>query len=451
MHTTFDIVVVGAGPAGLYFSWKMAEKGFSVLVIEKRKEIGHHIDSFHFDSDKFAEFGIPEPDKDSEEFVTIKEMGINLSPYGNYPKYVTYPYHVLRLPFYLQRLAGYAKEAGVQFLFNTRYTGPKLKNDKLIGIYVENSNEKQMEFFGKIVVDASGINAAVRTSLPDDYGVETFSVQKDELFYVILYYIKWLGEDSISDEGWTFYKTWIAPSPEGDAILGIGQPLSYENGERILKKFLEIISIPKYEVVKEERGSTPYRRPPFSLIANNFLCIGDSGCLTKPFSGEGITSGYTEAKIALDVVEKALKADDLSKKTLWDINVRYFRDQGAKFAGMLAQIPAAANVTMKENEYLFKKDVIFSAEDFTSMNRDFELKIPTKKLIRIALVLVWGVLTGRYSIQSFRSLLSSMEIAGNIRKHYENYPETPDRFPNWVKQAKSYWAKVPKMQLSEIH
>ena len=449
METTFDILVVGAGPAGLYFSWKMAEKGFSVLVIEKRKEIDHHIDSFHFDSEKFEEFDIPEPDKESEEFVTIKEMSISLSPFGNYPKYVPYPYHVLRLPFYLKRLAGYAENAGVQFQFDTSYIGPKLKNDKLIGVYSETSDEQQLEFFGKLIVDASGISGAVRVSLPDDYGVETFSVGTDELFYVILYYIKWLGKDSISDEGWTFFKTWIAPSPEGDAILGIGQPLSYENGERVLKKFLDIIKIPKYEVVKEERGSTPYRRPPYSFVADNFLCIGDSGCLTKPFSGEGITSGYTEAKIALEVVEKALKANDISTSALWDINVRYFRDQGAKFAGMLAQIPAAANVTMKENEYLFKKDVIFSAEDFTSMHRDFELHIPTKKLIRIALILVWGIVTGRYSIQSFRSLLKSMEIAGNIREHYENYPDNPEFFARWEKKARYLWSKVPKMKLSD--
>ncbi len=450
MDTIFDIVVVGAGPAGLYFSWKMAEKGFSVLIVEKRREIGHNIDGFHFDSEKFKEFEIPKPVKDSEEFVTIKDVSISLSPYGNYPKIVSYPYHVLRLPFYLKRLAGYAEKAGVKFQFDTQYTGPKLKNDKLIGIYAETSDERQLEFFGKLIVDASGISGAVRVSLPDDYGVETFSVGTDELFYVILYYIKWLGEDSISDEGWTFFKTWIAPSPEGDAILGIGQPLSYENGERVMKKFLEIITIPEYEVVKEERGSTPYRRPPYSLVADNFLCIGDSGCLTKPFSGEGITSGYTEAKIALEVVEKALKADDLSKSALWDINVRYFRDQGAKFAGMLAQIPAAANVTMKENEYLFEKDVIFSAEDFSSMHQDFELHIPTKKLIRIALVLLWGIVTRRYSIQSFRSLLNSMEISGDIRKHYENYPESPEQFASWVKRAKSYWSRVPKMQLSEI-
>ena len=58
MENSFDIIVVGAGPSGLYTSWKMAERNsaLSILVIEKRKEIGHHIDAFHFDSVKFNEF-----------------------------------------------------------------------------------------------------------------------------------------------------------------------------------------------------------------------------------------------------------------------------------------------------------------------------------------------------------------------------------------------------------
>jgi electron-transferring-flavoprotein dehydrogenase len=256
----------------------------------------------------------------------------------------------------------------------------------------------------------------------------------------------------MEDEGWTFYKTWIAPSPQsqGDAILGIGQPLSYENGEYVWEKFLEIIHLPPYEVVKEERGSTPYRRPPFSLVADNYISLGDSACLTKPFSGEGITSGYTTAAIALDVVERAFISNNLSREFLWEINVRYFRDQGAKFAGMLAQIPAAANTTMGEMEYLFKKDVIFSAEDFTSMHENFEIKLPLSKVIRIALVLIWGVFIGRYSIKNLKSLLNGMGISGKMREHYENYPQHPENLEEWVTEAEELWSQLPKMNLSEI-
>lgn len=36
----YDVVVVGAGPIGSTFARSMAEKGFKVAILEKKKEIG---------------------------------------------------------------------------------------------------------------------------------------------------------------------------------------------------------------------------------------------------------------------------------------------------------------------------------------------------------------------------------------------------------------------------
>jgi len=36
----YDVAVVGAGPVGSTFARKMAEKGFEVAILEKKKEIG---------------------------------------------------------------------------------------------------------------------------------------------------------------------------------------------------------------------------------------------------------------------------------------------------------------------------------------------------------------------------------------------------------------------------
>ena len=113
-------------------------------------------------------------------------------------------------------------------------------------------------------------------------------LSEDEQFYVTLRYINWKNKEELleeKDNGWTYYKTWIAPAPEGsDAVFGIGQPLSYEKGEEVLKDFLNTVQIPEYDIVKFERGSTPYRRSPFSMVADGILILGDAACLTKPFS-----------------------------------------------------------------------------------------------------------------------------------------------------------------------
>jgi flavin-dependent dehydrogenase len=303
----------------------------------------------------------------------------------------------------------------------------------------------------RLVVDASGINAAVRTTLPPEYGVESFAVAPEEKFYVVLRYITWLDPRqprTVKSEGWTFYKAWVAPSfHERGAIIGVGASGSYDHAEEVFKEFTAAITLPAHQVDKIERGVTPYRRPPYSVIGDGFLCLGDSACLTKPFSGEGVTSGWTLCKIAAEVVDRALRKDGyLTVDSLWSINVRYFGDQGAKFAGILATVPSAANVTRRENSYLFEKDVVFSEEDLTEMNRDFEMHLTPRKILRIVGIIVLGLLTRDYSFASLKALLRSVRVSGKIRRHYESFPEDRDDFASWVETAEDLWGQAdPRM------
>jgi len=378
-----DVLIIGAGTAGSYFGWQMARRGHSVVIAERsgRSKVGSRLDVFHIDSVKFAEFGIPVPEESSPEFCVVLEEGVSYSPEGEYPKAVKYPFHVLRLPLFLQRLFALAESEGVRFEFSTAFSRLFYQDGRIGGAVVKRGNQEET-IRARLVVDASGINAVVRTSLPREYGVETFKVAPDEKFYVTLRYITWLDPEqprTVNSEGWTFYKAWVAPSfHERGAIIGIGATGSYEHGEVVFKEFTDTITLPPHQVDRIERGVTPYRRPPYSVVGDGFLCLGDSACLTKPFSGEGVTSGWTLCKIAAEVVDRTLREEGhLDADSLWPINVRYMRDQGAKFAGILATVPSAANTTKRENSYLFRKDVVFSEEDMTAMNRDFEMHLTT--------------------------------------------------------------------------
>ena len=48
--------------------------------------------------------------------------------------------------------------------------------------------------------------------------------------------------------------------------------------------------LPKGNLDRIEYGLTPYTRPPYTLVADNFIVSGDAGNLNKPLNGEGITS-----------------------------------------------------------------------------------------------------------------------------------------------------------------
>jgi len=465
MKKSCDVLVIGAGTAGTYYAWLLAKQGVSVTVLERdgRAGVGKRLDVFHIDSVKFEEFGVPVPKAGDKDFICILRDNVSLSPDGSYPKIVTYPFHVLRLTPFLHRLYGLAEKAGVKFVFNTPAATPLMSGGRIEGV-TAGKGAKKDEYRARVVVDATGTAAALRTSLPAGFGVENFSLAPDDRFYVVLRYLKWndpkhagtLGpwkgafypaEDR--GVGWTFYKTWIAPSsdPRG-AILGIGATGSHEHAEEVLKVFVSKIQLPPYRVDRIERGSTPYRRPPYSVVGEGFLCLGDSACITKPFSGEGVTAAWRLCRVAAEETVKALaQKGPVTKDALWNINVRYFREQGAKFAALLATLPGAANSTEREVQYLFKEDVIFSVKDLADMNERFEVKLSPGRLLKVVFVLLKGLVTGNYSSSNLRGLVRALGASGKIRKHYEAFPERAADFEGWVRRAEELWAAAgAKMQ-----
>ena len=113
------------------------------------------------------------------------------SPEGEYPKVVKYPFHVMRLPQFLQRLFKLAESDGVRFEFSSNFKALIFNaRGGITGARVEQGN-KEIEYQCRLLIDASGINAVVRRALPADFGVENFTVESDEKFYVVLRYISW--------------------------------------------------------------------------------------------------------------------------------------------------------------------------------------------------------------------------------------------------------------------
>jgi hypothetical protein len=183
------------------------------------------------------------------------------------------------------------------------------------------------------------------------------------------------------------------------------------------------------------QGKTPYRRSPYSLVGNGFMVMGDAAFQTKPFSGEGVTSSFTACRIAAKVAAEALGRGDVSREALWDYNVRYFQDQGAKFAAMFVQLPAAAELSWGEVDYLFHHDLIFSGEDFEQMNLNYETEMGLGKTVSMGLKLVRGVLSGRFSVDSLRRLLDVSSTAIKIKALYQRFPDDPAQFQAWTAEA----------------
>jgi electron-transferring-flavoprotein dehydrogenase len=449
----YDVVIVGGATTGSYFARLIAQAGHSVLVIDRdaEGEVGNNYDIFHIAKHEFERFKLPYP-KEGED-LSFELTGVDaLSAYGKWPKPTESTQVGMHKSRYVARLNRWAQEAGAEYSYNASFCNFLFDSSEggeiISGIEYEQDGET-ISVMAKLVADCSGIPSVARRSLPDGYGVENWEITPRDMFYVILRYVIYKDEKDYlrRARGWSFYKTWEARQndPKG-AILGVGASIGFETAEKMWNVFTDAVKLPEFELEKTERGFTPYRRPPYSFVADRFITMGDSACLTKPSNGEGVTSGMVQAEIAAEVIGRLLtQGIPLSTDALWPINKRYQEVQGEKFAGMQATLIGAVATNAKENDFFFKNDLIFSTKTFEAMDRDEALVFSTGEIIGMALKMLSGVIAGKLRISTIRALLGAMKNSGLVSELYKAYPGTPEGFEEWVKKADALWESVGSM------
>ena len=450
----FDVVIVGAASAGSFLARKLAEAGRSVLVLEQlpKENLGRRLDIFHIAKADFARYSLPSPEK-SDDLAFEFSSARTFSAFDRYPKTQNTEVVGLHMHRYIARLNRWAREAGAEFRYGARFVDFLYHNGKITGAVYEQQGELR-QVRASLVADCSGIASFARRKLADGYGVENFTIADDEMFYVTLRYVNYYEpKDYLTgSRGWTYYKAWEAPEGCVDcAILGIGANGSFEEGERVFELFREKVKLPRYIVLRVERGTTPYRRPPYSFVADGFLACGDAACLTKPSSGEGVTAAMAQLVIAAEQIDRLLNEGGyLTRARLWPINKRYQIAQGKAFAAQLATLIGAMSATAEENDFFFKHDVIFSNETFASLARGEALQLSKKETLRYARVLLRGVIGGKVRLSTIRQLLRSMKNGARAEKLYADYPETEAGFDVWVSRAETFWRECGNMAKNKV-
>lgn len=445
----YDIIVAGASTTGSWFAEKMASKGFKVLVIEKcsRENLSRSYDIFHMGKEDMKKFGYPIPKSGDKDYAFEFVGGSAFSAYGNYPK-KTYENTVgMHKHDYILRLNDNAVNAGAELIYEAEFSDLIYdENGRISGAkYVTENGE--CEAYASIVCDCTGIPSAVRTKLPEGYGVENFKLTPRDMFYVVLYYVRYSKEHGSTKctDSFMQYKAWSAPSDDEDGgILGVGANLSYEYAEEMFKIMSKNVPLQPYEIIRTEKGITPYRRPPYSFVADGFIAMGDAACLTKPNNGEGCTSAIYQAQIAAEVIENALKEGGyLTRERLWSINKRYIDVQGKTFASNLALLTGAVSLNATENEFFFKHDVIFNEKMFQNIAGGVTMT-PAEVAKTVYYVCV-GVTTGKIRIPFLAKVAKAFINSMNMASHYAAFPETPEGYDEWVKKADALWATVGSM------
>lgn len=439
MKQDYDVLVVGGCTAGLYFAAQMARQGYRTLVIEKDGEqaLGRRYDIFHLATATFDRFGVEIPQPGDPDFVRTFGQSISFSALNNYPKTAHGEIRVLHRHEFMLRLKKWVETLGADVLTGAQFETLTFDSDQRISGASFTHAGKSHTVSARLVADASGIASVVRTSLPEGYGVERFEISAKDKFYVVLYYVQMNDpeRDRVTESvGWPYYKAWKAPQHDPDgAILGVGANLSFEYAEMCFKRFAGRVALPPHTLQHTERGCTPYRRPPYSFVADGFVALGDAACLTNPLSGEGITAAWLQAEIVAQEADHAMqKGAYPTREALWAVNKRYYDAQGAEYAQLLSMLAGAVACSPEENDYEFSQSIIFSSDDEKPKG-----SLPGK--------LLKGFFSGKLRASTIASLIGAAGTGGKILRRYKAYPDNSAGYEAWAKQADALWGKARGM------
>ncbi|MEW6685959.1 MAG: NAD(P)/FAD-dependent oxidoreductase [Candidatus Edwardsbacteria bacterium] len=315
MHNYYDVIVIGAGPAGSLAAKTIAEAGISVCLVERKKVIGAPLHC----AEGISQESLPrfiEPDK---RWISARINGAKLYTPDNTEVNVSWPKvgYVLNRKIFDQELAQRALLAGAEISLETQAVGLR-KGDKNLEVKLDRKGEK-LSVKTQLVIGADGIEsvvgkwAGIKTTLNlsdlhscAQYLLDNIEIESDKVIFFV-------GRE-IAPGGYA----WVFPKGKGTANVGLGivgteviskKPIEY------LKEFVNT-KFPKGKILEVVAGGTPASNAPHPLVADGLLLVGDAGRLTDPLSGAGIANALISGEMAGKVAIEALRKKNTSKNVL---------------------------------------------------------------------------------------------------------------------------------------
>ncbi|WP_096190014.1 FAD-dependent oxidoreductase [Evansella halocellulosilytica] len=381
MPEKFDVIVVGAGPAGTSCAYTCAKNGLNVLLIERgeypgaknvmggilyRKQMEEIIPEFW----KEAPLERPVVEQrfwflDKESMVTTSYKGLEWGkePFNNFT--------VLRAKFD-KWFASKAVEQGAILINETVVTECIVEDDCVIGVRTDRPNG---ELYADVVVLADGVNSLLAKQIgfhkewkPDEVALTVMEVLKlpkktiNERFNVgdkEGVSIEIFGDSTQGLLGTAFLYTNI------DSLnLGVGTTLSgmikkkvkpyelleYVKNHPMVKPYIDGSETQEYLAHLIPEGG--YKSIP-KLVGNGVLVAGDAAQLVNAIHREGSNMAMSSGKMAAETIIKAKDLGEFTERTLDSYRTNLYDS----FIGKDLKKYKDATHTFEENPQYFEEYV----------------------------------------------------------------------------------------------
>lgn len=338
MKSSYDVIVVGAGPSGSVAARRCAEGGLSVLLIEKRQEIGAPVrcaEAIGQDITRpYIDINPKWIDARIESYAVHNLEGehVILPP--------TEPTLIVNRKVFDWELANLAARAGVDVVTRTQAEG-LIKDDsgRVIGVRLI-SLGKRHEVLAKIVIAADGSESQVARWA----GLKTVPPMSD--YYVGFQYLMvGLGgklkpticEYHLGHSQAPHGYIWVFPKGEDCANVGIvigADVADKATAQEYLDRFCDK-HYPHASILGVVAGGIPITGALKHMVTDGVMSVGDAAHQADPLTAGGINLGMIGAEMAAEVAVKAIRTGDWSTRVLREYehhwNHRFKRQHSALY------------------------------------------------------------------------------------------------------------------------
>jgi len=314
----FDIVIVGAGPAGSSAAHEAARNGSSVALLEKESVVAETVRTSGVTWVKDAQnFGIPEDCYNPIKNYSFCSPSNTVTISDDVAKAA-----VLDVRKTYRHLAKQAQESGAKLFVDTNVTDVITDEQKKpIGV-IAKSADKEIKFNAKVIIDCSGFQSVVGKMLGLVTQWEKFGAGAE-------YEVR---AENVDDKTWWLMVgqkyspagyAWIFPVG-GDIVrigVGIGKPESNVDPTERLNELMEnkegpIKDLGEITKIEFHYGLIPNDGLSRKTVYNNLILVGDSAGQANPLVLEGIRYAIRFGRVAGKVASDAVKNDDTSENAL---------------------------------------------------------------------------------------------------------------------------------------
>jgi digeranylgeranylglycerophospholipid reductase len=335
-----DVVVVGGGPVGSFAAWKLAKLGAEVTVFEEHEAIGKpsHC-AGHMSIRSLRNLGL---------YPLLCEIVENTYSQANLhsPTGFTFSVHLAKpvtcsvnREDFDRHIADKAENAGARYCLNSRVQSLLMENGAVKGVTVKQGAKAEDRVPAGIVVDAEGISSRLlrQTGLSGLNGGRLVYAVEAEVEHV-----KDVDVDAVEvflGKAYApgFY-AWLMPRRDGTAKVGLatktGNPKDFL--QRLMRKHpMASKQLAKAKITRMAFHPITLGGPIAKAYASGFLAVGDVASQVKPTTGGGVVFGLTCAGIAAEVVDEAVRRNDVSSSFLQVYQKRCADKLGFDFSVML--------------------------------------------------------------------------------------------------------------------